>query len=164
MKSVKLGFFTTLEFEDSDTCYECMKKLMEFRDEQVIGKTDFDIICSLFELHEKLPPVAKVLYDNGFILPENEIVPNISHTAVWKCEQTSEQPKTLKYSDKYHATTNHQSDRYYKNAEYTVGDLVAKHEYSVLMHDYGKTKKTRKLCTITVKDKVILEHKDDHET
>jgi hypothetical protein len=42
---------------------------MEFREKNVIGKTDFDIICSMFELHKKLPPVAKVLYD-GFTLPE----------------------------------------------------------------------------------------------
>jgi hypothetical protein len=108
VKSVKLGFFTTLEFEDSDSDYERLKKLMEFRDEKVIGKTDFDIICSLFELHKELPPVAKVLYDNGFTLPENEIVPDISHTAVWKHEQQNKPARTLKYSDKYHETANRQ--------------------------------------------------------
>jgi len=106
VKSIKLGFFTTLEFEASDTDYECMKKLIEFRDENVIGKTDFDVISSMFELNKKLPPVAKVLYDKGFILPENEIVPGISHSAVWKYEQQNKPPKTLKYSDKYHETLN----------------------------------------------------------
>jgi hypothetical protein len=130
VKSIKLDFFTTLEFEDSDPNYACMKKLMAFRDENVIGKTDFAIMCSMFELHEKLPPVAKVLYDKGFILPENEIVSGYSHNAVWKHERQNEPPKMLTYSDKYHETPNHQSDRYYKNAEYTVGDLVAKYEYS----------------------------------
>ena len=165
MKSIKLGFFTTLEFEDSDIDYDCMKKLMEFRDENVISKTDFDIICSMFELHKKLPPVAKVLYDNGFILPENEIVADCSHSAIWKYEQQNK-PKMLKYSDKYNETMNHQSDRYYKNAEYTVGDLVAKYEYRVLMHDYAraKIKKNHKLCTIAIKDKTILEHREDYET
>jgi hypothetical protein len=164
LKSIKLGFFTTLEFEDSDPDYACMRKLMAFRDEKVIGKTDFDIICSMFELHEKLPPVAKVLYDNGFILPENEIVPDYSHYALWKYERQNEPPKTLTYSDKYHETPNHQSDSYYKNAEYTVGDLVAKCEYSVLMSDYGKIKKNHKLCTVAVKGKVILENRADYET
>ena len=163
MKSIKLGFFTTLEFEDSDIDYDCMKKLMEFRDENVISKTDFDIICSMFELHKGLPPVAKVLYDNGFILPENEIVAGCSHNAVWKYQQQSK-PKMLKYSDKYHETVNHQSDRYYKSAEYTVGDLAATYEYRVLMYDYGKTKKTHKLCTIAIKDKVVLEHTENSET
>ena len=163
VKSIKLGFFTTLEFEDSDTDYDCMKKLMEFRDENIISKTDFDIICSMFELHKKLPPVAKVLYDNGFILPENEVVAGCSHIAVWKYEQQNK-PKMLKYSDKYHETMNHQSDRYYKNAEYTVGDLVAKYEYRVFMHDYGKIKNNHKLCTIAIKDKIILEHTEDYET
>jgi hypothetical protein len=164
VKSIKLSFFTTLEFEDSDPDYECMKKLMAFRDENVIGKTDFAIICSMFELHKKLPPVAKVLYDKGFILPENEIVLGYSHNAVWKYERQNEPPKMLTYSDKYHETPNHQSDRYYKNAEYTVGDLVAKYEYSVLMQGYGKTKKHHKLCTITIKGKVILENREDYET
>ena len=164
MKSIKLGFFTTLEFEDSDIDYDCMKKLMEFRDENVISKTDFDIICSMFELHKKLPPVAKVLYDNGFILPENEVVPSYSHNAVWKCERQNKQSKTLTYSDKYHETLNHQSDSYYKKSEYTVGDLVAKYEYRVFMHDYGKIKNNHKLCTIAIKDKTILEHREDYET
>ena len=164
MKSIKLGFFTKLEFEDSDTAYDCMKKLMEFRDENVIGKTDFDIICSMFELHKELPPVAKVLYDNGFILPVNEIVPGYSNNAVWKYEQQNKPLKMLKYSDKYHETMNHRSDRYYKNAEYTVGDLVAKYEYSVLMYNYGKIKKHHTLCTIAIKDKVILEHEEHYET
>jgi hypothetical protein len=72
---------------------------------------------------KKLPPVAKVLYDNGFILAENEIVPSYSHNAVWKCERQNEQPKTLTYSDKYRKTLNVQSDSYYKKSEYTVGDL-----------------------------------------
>ena len=164
MKSIKLGFFTTLEFEDSDPDYVCMRKLMAFRDQKIIGKTDFDIICSMFELHEKLPPVAKVLYDNGFILPENKIVPDYSHDAVWKYEQQNDPSKMLKYSDKYHETANHQSDSYYKNAEYTVGDLVAKYEYSVLMSDYGKIKKYHKICTVTSKHKVILENRKDYET
>jgi hypothetical protein len=164
VKLTKLSFFTTLEFEDSDPDYACMKKLMEFRDENVIGKTDFAIICSMFELHEKLPPVAKVLYDNGFILPENEIVPDYSHNAVWKHERQNEPSRMLTYSDKYHETTNHQSDRYFKNAEYTVEDLVAKYEYRVLMQDYGKTKKHHKLCTVATKGKVILESREDYET
>jgi len=164
VKSIKLGFFTTLEFEDSDTAYDCMKKLMEFRDENVIGKTDFAIICSMFELHKGLPQVAKVLYDNGFILPENEIVPNYSHNAVWKYKQQNKPAKILKYSDKYHATMSHRSDRYYKEAEYTVGDLIAKYEYRVLMHDQGKIKKNHQLCTIAIKDKVILEYSKDYET
>lgn len=81
MKLIKLGFFKTLEFEDSDTNYECMKKLMEYRDENTIDKTDFNIICSMFELHQDLPPVAKVLYDNGFTLPENEVIPSCSQNA-----------------------------------------------------------------------------------
>ena len=161
MKSIKLGYFTTLEFEDSDTDYDCLKKLMEFREKKVISKTDFDIICSMFELHKELPPVAKVLYDNGFVLPENEIVVGYSHNAVWKYQQRNKPSKILKYSDKYHETLHHQSDRYYKNAEYTVGDLVAKYEYRVLMHDYGKIKKNHKLCTIAIKGKVILEHTKD---
>ncbi len=164
VKSIKLGFFTTLEFADSDTAYACLKKLMEFRDENVIGKTDFAIICSMFELHKELPPVAKVLYDNGFILPENEIVPSYSHNAVWKHEQHNEPSKILKYSDKYNETPDHQSDSYYKNAEYAVGDLVAKYEYSVLMRDYGEIKKHHKLCTLTIKGKSILEHRQDYET
>jgi hypothetical protein len=164
VKSIKLGFFTTLEFEDSDTDCQCIKKLIEFRDENIIGKTDFDIICSMFELHKKLPPVAKVLYDNGFTLPENEIVPGISHSSVWKYEQQNKQPKTLKYSDKYHETLNHQSDSYHKNAEYLIGDLVAKYEYSILMSDYGKIKKNHKLGTITIKGKIILENRKDYET
>lgn len=164
MKSVKLGFFLTLKFEDSDPDYECLRKLMEFRDENVIGKADFDILCSMFELHEKLPPVAKVLYDNGFVLPENEIVPGISHTAVSKREQPNAPVKTLKYSDKYQETPNHKSDSYYKNAEYAAGDFVAKYEYTVLMSDYGKIKKHHKLCTVTIKDKVILENRKDYVT
>ena len=123
MKSIKLGFFTILEFEGSGSDYDCLKKLMEFRDENIIDKTDFDIVCSMFELHKKLLPVAKVLYDNGFILPENEVVPSYSHNAVWKCERQNKQSKTLTYSDKYHETLNHQSDSYYKKSEYTVGDL-----------------------------------------
>ena len=163
MKSIKLGFFTTLEFEDSDADYCCMKKLMELRDENIVSKTDFDILCSMFELHKELPPVAKVLYDNGFILPENEVVAGCSQNAVWKYEQQNK-PKMLKYSDKYHETMNHQSDSYYKNAEYTVGDLVATYEYRVLMHDYGKIKKKHKRCTIAIKDKIILEHREDYET
>lgn len=163
MKLIKLGFFKTLEFEDSDTNYECMKKLMEYRDENTIDKTDFNIICSMFELHQDLPPVAKVLYDNGFTLPENKVVHSYSHNAVWNYEH-QDKPKSLIYSDKYHETMNHQSDSYYKNAEYKVGDLVAKCEYSVLMRDYGKIKKNHKLCTITIKDKVILEHAEDYET
>jgi hypothetical protein len=118
----------------------------------------------MFELHKELPPVAKVLYDNGFILPENEIVPGYSHTAVWKYEQQSKPSKTLNYSDKYHETLNHQSDSYYKNVEYMVGDLVAKYEYSVLMPDYGKIKKNHKLCPIAIKGKVILENREDYET
>jgi hypothetical protein len=112
VKSIKLGFFTTLEFEDSDTGYDCMKKLMEFREKKVIGKTDFDIICSMFELHKKLPPVAKVLYDNGFTLPENEVVLGCSQNAVWKYEQQNKPSKVMKYSDKYHETLNRRSDRY----------------------------------------------------
>ncbi len=165
MKSIKLGFFTTLEFEDSDADYDCMIKLMELRDKNVIGKTDFNIICSMFELHKDLPPVAKVLYDSGFTLPENEIVPNYSHNAVWKHQQQQNKPsKTLKYSDKYCETVDHQSDRYYRNTEYTTGDLAAKYDYSVLMHDYGKIKKNHKLCIITIKDKVLLEHETDTET
>jgi hypothetical protein len=164
VKSIKFSFFTTLEFEDSDPDYACMKKLMGFRDENVIGKTDFAIICSMFELHEKLPPVAKVLYDNGFILPENEMVPGYSHDALWRYERQNEPSKVFKYSDKYHETLNHQSDRYYKNAEYAVGDLVAKCGYSVLMSDYGKTKKNHKLCTVAMKGKVILECGEDYET
>ena len=163
MKSIKLGFFTKLEFEDSDTAYDCMIKLMKFRDENIIGKTDFDIIGSMFELHKELPPVAKVLYDNGYVLPENEIVPGYSHTAVWKYEQQNKPPKMLKYSDKYHETMHHQSDSYYKNAEYTAGDLVAKYEYSVLMQDYGKIKKNHKLCTIAIKGEVILEHREAYD-
>ena len=164
MKSIRLGFFSTLEFEASDADYECMKKLMEFRNENVIGETDFDVICSMFELHRKLPPVAKVLYDNGFTLPENEIVPGISHRAVWKYEQQNKPSKTLKYSDKYHETLNHQSDSYHKNNEYTVGDLVAKYEYTILMSNYSKIKKNHKLCTITIKGKVILEKRKEYET
>ena len=164
VRSIKLGFFTTLEFEDSDTNYDCMKKLIELRDENIIDKTDFDIICSMFELHKKLPPVAKVLYDNAFVLPENEIVPNYSHNAVWKHEQQNKPPKTLKYSDKYHETLSHQSDRYYKNAEYRVGELVAKYEYGVIMHNYEKIKKNHKLCTIATKNRVVLEYKDNYET
>jgi len=164
VKSIKFGFFTTLKFEDSDPDYVCMRRLMEFRDEKVIGKTDFDVICSMFELHEKLPPVAKVLYDDGFILPENKIVPDYSHDAVWKYERQNEPLKVLKYSDKYHETPNHKSDSYYKTAEYTVGNLVAKYEYSVLMQDYGKTKKNHKLCTVAVKGKGILENREDYET
>ena len=164
LKSVKLGFFMTLEFGDSDPDYECMKNLMEFRDESVIDKVDFDILCSMFELHEKLPPVAKMLYDNGFILPENDLVPDISHNAVWKYEQQNAQVKTLNYSDKYHETPNHKSDSYYKNAEYAVGDLLAKYEYTVLMSDFGKIKNNHKLCTITIKDKVIFENRKDYET
>ena len=163
VKSLKLGFFTTLEFADSDTAYDCLKELMEFIDENVISKTDFVIICSMFELHKELPPVAKVLYDNGFILPENEIVPSYSHNAVWKYEQPNKPSKILKYSDKYNETPDHQSDSYHKNAEYAVGDLVAKYEYSVLMRDYGKTRKNHKLCTITIKGKVVLEHSQDYE-
>ena len=162
MKSIKLSVFKTLEFEDSDAAYDCMKKLMTFRDEAVIGKTDFDVICSMFELHEKLSPVAKVLYNNGFILPENEIVAGISHNAVWKREQQNEPSKILEYSDKYDETAHHQSDSYYKNAEYAVGDLVARYVSSVLMCDYGKNKKNHKLCTIAIKDKVILEHREDY--
>jgi hypothetical protein len=165
VKSVKLGFFMTLEFEDSDPDYECLRKLMVFRGENVVGKADFDILCSMFELHEKLLPVAKVLYDNGFVLPENEIVQGISHDALWKYEQQPNAPvKTLKYSDKYHETPNHESDSYYKNSEYVVGDLVAKYEYAVLMSDYGKIKKTHKLCTITIKDKLVLENRKEYET
>ena len=164
MKSVKLSFFTTLEFEDSDPDYECLRKLMKFRDENVIGKADFDILCSMFELHEKLPPVAKVLYDNGFVLPENEIVQGISHDVVWTYEQQSSPVKTLKYSDKYHETPNHESDSYYKNTEYAAGDLVAKYEYAVLMSDYGKIKKHHKLCTVTIKDKLVLENRKDYAT
>ena len=141
VKSVKFGFFLTLEFEDSDPDYECLRKLIEVRDENVIGKASFDILCSMFELHEKLPPVAKVLYDNGFLLPENEIVPGISHDALWRYEQPNSPVQTLKYSDKYDETSNYQSDSFYKNAEYTVGDLVAKYEYAVLMSDYGKIQK-----------------------
>ena len=121
VKSIKLGFFTTLEFADSDAAYDCVKRLIEFRDENVIGKTDFAIICSMFELHKELPPVAKVLYDNGFILPENEIVAGISHNAAWKRERQNEQSKILEYSDKYNETAHQQSDSYYKNAEYAVG-------------------------------------------
>ena len=117
MKSVKLGFFMTLEFEDSDPDYECLRKLMVFRGENVVGKVDFDILCSMFALHEKLPPVAKVLYDNGFVLPENEIVQGISHKAVWKYEQQNEPVKTLKYSDKYQETPKHETDSYCKNSE-----------------------------------------------
>ena len=164
MKSVKLSFFTTLEFEDSDPDYECLSKLMAFRDANVIAKADFDILCSMFELHEKLPPVAKVLYDNGFVLPENEIVQGVSHKAVWKYEQQNEPVKTLKYSDKYQETPNHESDSYYKNSEYAVGDLVAKYEYAVLMSNYGKIKKNHKLCTITIKDKLVLENRKEYET
>ena len=164
VKSIKLSFFTTLEFEDSDPDYACMKKLMTFRDENIISKTDFAIICSMFELHKKLPPVAKVLYDNGFILPENEIVHGYSHDAVWKYERQNEPSKMVTYSDKYHETPKHQSDRYYKNAKYTVGDLVAKYEYSVLMQDYGKIKKHHKLCTVAIKGKVLLENREDYET
>ena len=107
MKSIKLGFFITLEFEDSNIGYNCVKKLMKFREKNVIGKTDFNIICSMFELHKKLPPVAKVLYDNEFTLPENEVVLGCSQNAVWKYEQQSKQLKVLKYSDKYHETLNH---------------------------------------------------------
>jgi hypothetical protein len=162
VKSIKLGFFTTLEFEDSDTGYDCMKKLMEFREKKVIGKTDFDIICSMFELHKKLPPVAKVLYDKGFTLPENEVVLGCSQNAIWKYEQQSKPSKVLKYSDKYHETLNHRSDHYYKNAEYTVGDLVAKYEYEVSLQDYGKNKKNHKLCIIAIDDEVILEHRKDY--
>ena len=164
MKSVKLSFFTTLEFEDSDPDYECLSKLMAFRDANVIAKADFDILCSMFELHEKLPPVAKVLYDNGFVLPENEIVQDISHNALWKYEQPNSPVKTLKYSDKYHETPNRESDSYYKNTEYVVGDLVAKYEYAVLMSNYGKIKKNHKLCTITIKDKLVLENRKEYET
>ena len=166
MKSIKLGYFKTLEFEDSDTDYNCLKKLLEIREKRVISKTDFDIICSMFQLHKELPPVAKVLYDNAFILPENEIVVGYSHNAVWKYQRAraNKPSKTLKYSDKYHETMHHQSDRYNKTAEYTVGDLVAKYEYIVLMPDYGKTRKNHKLCTIAIKDKVILEYTKDYET
>jgi hypothetical protein len=164
VKSIKLGYFTTLEFEDSDTDYNCLKKLMEFREKKVISKTDFDIMCSMFELHKELPPVAKVLYDNGFILLENEIVVGYSHNAVWKYQQQNNPSKILKYSDNYHETLHHQSDRYHNTTEYTVGDLVAKYEYIVLMPDYGKIRKNHKLCTIAIKDKVILEHTKDYET
>jgi len=162
VKSIKLGFFTTLEFEDSDAGYDCLEKITKFREKNVIDKTDFDIICSMFELHKKLPPVAKVLYDNGFTLPENEVIPSCSQNAAWKYEQQNKPSKVLKYSDKYHETLNHRADSYCKNAVYTVGDLVAKYEYKVSMHDYGKIKKNHKLCIIAIKDKVILEHIEDY--
>ena len=77
MKSIKLGFFTVLEFEESNTNYDCIRQIMQAKDRQIIGQTDFDIICSMFELHKKLPPVAKVLYDNGFVLPKTKLCPAI---------------------------------------------------------------------------------------
>jgi hypothetical protein len=158
MKSIKLGFFTVLEFEESNTNYDCIRQIMQAKDRQIIGQTDFDIICSMFELHKKLPPVAKVLYDNGFVLPKNEIVPGYSHDAVWKYEQQNEPLKIFKYSDKYNETKDHQSDSYYKLSEYRVGDLLAKCECSILMSNYGKNKKNQKNCTITANNKFILEH------
>ncbi len=158
MKTIKLGRFRILEFEDSDPDYECLQKLLQLKDENKLNKTDFDVIASMFELHKKLPPAAKILYDNGFLLPKNQIEPGISHDTVWVHKQENEPTKTLKYKDRYVPTEEHQSDSYYKNSEYTREDLKAEYTYSVLMSDYGKTKKTEKHCIIKIKQETILEH------
>ncbi len=158
MNTIKLGRFRILEFKDSDPDYECLHKLLQLKDENKLNKTDLDVIASMFELHKNLPPAAKILYDNGFLLPKNQIEPGISHDAVWVHKQENEPTKTLKYKDRYVPTEAHQSDSYYKNSEYTTEDLTAEYTYRVLMSDYGKKKKTEKHCIIKVKQEIILEH------
>ncbi len=158
MKTIKLSRFKILEFEDSDPDYECIQKLLQLKEENKLNKTDFDVIASMFELHKNLPPAAKILYDNGFLLPKNQIEPGISHEAVWVYKQENEPTKTIKYKDRYVPTEAHQSDSYTKNSEYTTEDLTAEYTYKVLMSDYGKTKKTEKHCIIKVKQETILEY------
>ncbi len=163
MKSITLGYMNTLEFEDNDKQYDLICQLDNLKKEKRITEKDFDIIASMMRLHQKLPDLKHVLFEQGFILPTNEIGLD-SHSAKWVYERKGEPTRMVIYQQKSFETMWNRSDSYSSMTEYNAGNVKAIEEYYNNESDYGRFKDHGRTCIVKIDDNVVIDGSQKYET
>ena len=115
----------------------------------------------MFHLHNKLPALETVLFEQGFILPVNNKTLGDSEKATWIYEKKDEPRRTVTYEHESHETMWNRSDYFSFTTVYEAGDLVATDEFSHSENDYGRNKETHRYLSVKIKDKLVLENKEE---
>jgi len=149
------------EFEDSDKRYDCLNQLVLMKGKGQITEDDFDIIASMFHLHSKLRALEEVLFNQGFILPTNDKVIGDSQKATWIYEKEKELRRVVRYVYHSFETMWNRSDSFSFNTEYEAGDLIANYEFGHSESDYGRDKETHTYRFVKIKNKLVLEYKEE---
>ena len=161
MKTVYGKFSIPYEFEDSDRSYDSFNQLVIMKGKEQIKENDFDIIASMFDLHKKLPALETVLFNQGFILPENKKVIGTSQEAIWIYEKEGELRRVVKYSHESFETMWNRSDSFSFDIEYEAGNLIAKYEFRHSESNYGKNKERYKYYSVKIENNLVLEYKTE---
>ena len=160
MKTVYGKFSTSYEFEDSDKRYGLFNQLIMLKNQGQITESDFDIIASMYPLHQKLPALEHVLFLQGFILPVNDKGLD-SQKATWIYEKKGDLKRVVNHVYDSFETMWNRSDRFSFTTTYEAGEVTASEEFGHSERDYGRIVETHKYFTVKIKGKVVIEDKEE---